>query len=104
MEYIRFLAGKKKDETTNIKNNEKISTDINGFINLPWKTSFNEQTSERFNIPLEIFQKIVNDSKIIYKNRNSVQVLEKNKSKIKSKILYDIKISVNLIERILRMY
>ena len=102
--YIRFLASKKSDRTYSIDSDEIISTDIIGLINLPWKTPFNEIWSDYFEIPLEFLTTIVNDSKRIYSDKNCVTKLEKNKSKIKSKILYDIKISVNLIERILRMY
>ena len=86
--YFRFLASKKSDSTYGINNNEIISTDIIGLINLPWKTSFNELWSNLFKIPLEIFTKIVNDSKRIYSDKNCVTKLETNKSKIRRKILF----------------
>jgi len=86
--YFRFLASKKSDRTYGIDSDEIISTDLIGFINLPWKTSFNKQISEWFNIPLEFLTTIVNDSKRIYSDKNCVTKLEKNKSKIRRKILF----------------
>ena len=86
--YIRFLASKKSKSTYGIDSDEIISTDIIGLINLPWKTSFNEQTSEWFEIPLEFLTTIVNDSKRIYSDKNCVTKLETNKSKIQRKILF----------------
>ena len=86
--FIRFLASKKSDNTYGIDNNETISTDIIGLINLPWMTSFNELWRNLFNIPLEFLTTIVNDSKRIYSDKNCVTKLKTNKRKIQRKILF----------------